>query len=231
MAKGKVPGRLIAVEGLDGSGKSTQLALLRRWLELEGYRVFFTEWNSSAVVKNVTKKGKQQKLLTPTTFSLVHAADFADRYERQIYPLLQAGYLVLADRYVFTAFARDSVRGCNPKWLRTLYDFARLPDITFFFDVPLDVALGRILTGRPQLKFHEAGMDLGLSEDVEESFKIFQGMIYSAYRNMKREFDFDVVDATKAPQDQQDYVRQIVLNRINLSGFKGRGGRSTRSGG
>lgn len=231
MAKGKVPGKLIAVEGLDGSGKSTQLALLRRWLELEGYRVFFTEWNSSAVVKNVTKKGKQQKLLTPTTFSLVHAADFADRYERQIYPLLQAGYLVLADRYVFTAFARDSVRGCNPKWLRTLYDFARLPDITFFFDVPLDVALGRILTGRPQLKFHEAGMDLGLSEDVEESFKIFQGMIYSAYRNMKREFDFDVVDATKAPQDQQDYVRQIVLNRINLSGFKGRGGRSTRSGG
>ena len=231
MAKGKVPGRLIAVEGLDGSGKSTQLALLRRWLELEGYRVFFTEWNSSAVVKNVTKKGKQQKLLTPTTFSLVHAADFADRYERQIYPLLQAGYLVLADRYVFTAFARDSVRGCNPKWLRTLYDFARLPDITFFFDIPLDVALGRILTGRPQLKFHEAGMDLGLSEDVEESFKIFQGMIYSAYRNMKREFDFDVVDATKAPQDQQDYVRQIVLNRINLSGFKGRGGRSTRSGG
>lgn len=218
----KLPGRLVAVEGLDGSGKSTQLALLRRWLELEGYKVFFTEWNSSAVVKNVTRKGKQQKLLTPTTFSLIHATDFADRYERQIYPLLQAGYLVLADRYVFTAFARDAVRGCDRRWIRKLYDFARLPDITFFFDVPLEVALDRILAGRPQLKYHEAGMDLDLSDDPQESFSIFQGMIYREYKNMESAFDFVSVNAVKPPQDQQQIVRDILTSRIDLSRFKSR---------
>src|SRR5690348_18485208 len=105
----EIPGKLIAVEGLDGSGKSTQVYLLKRWLELDGYKVFFTEWNSSAIVKNATKKGKKRQLLTPTTFSLIHSTDFADRYERQILPLLNAGYIVLADRYIFTAFARDAV--------------------------------------------------------------------------------------------------------------------------
>src|SRR5207244_5650249 len=106
-----VPGKLIAVEGLDGSGKSTQIYLLKRWLELEGYKVFFTEWNSSAIVKKATRKGKKRQLLTATTFSLIHCTDFADRYERQILPLLNAGYIVLADRYIFTAFARDALRG------------------------------------------------------------------------------------------------------------------------
>ena len=100
------PGRLIAVEGLDGSGKSTQIYLLKRWLELQGLKVFFSEWNSSALVKSATTKGKKQTLLTPTTFSLIHATDFADRYERQLVPLLRAGYLVLCDRYIFTAIKR-----------------------------------------------------------------------------------------------------------------------------
>src|SRR5262249_53472006 len=109
------PGRLVAVEGLDGSGKSTQIYLLKRWLELQGLRVFFSEWNSSDLVKNATSKGKKRELLTPTTFSLIHATDFADRYERQLVPLLRAGYIVLCDRYIFTAFARDTVRGCPPK--------------------------------------------------------------------------------------------------------------------
>jgi dTMP kinase len=108
-----VPGKLIAVEGLDGSGKSTQVYLLKRWLDLGGYKVAFTEWNSSAVVKEATSKGKKRQLLTPTTFSLIHSTDFADRYERQILPMLRAGFVVLADRYVYTAFARDAVRGCD----------------------------------------------------------------------------------------------------------------------
>lgn len=216
----KLPGRLIAVEGLDGSGKSTQLALLRKWLELEGYKIFFTEWNSSTVVKNVTKKGKQQKVLTPTTFSLIHAADFADRYERQIYPLLKAGYIVLADRYIFTAFARDAVRGCDPAWLRKLYNFARLPDLTLYFDTPLEVALHRILSGRPQLKYHEAGMDLELADDPRDSFKIFQKLIYNMYKKMTKEFSFISIDATKAPQDQQQIVRELVMKRVPLEQFK-----------
>src|ERR1700757_4832765 len=141
-AEQNFPGRLIAVEGLDGSGKSTQIYLVKRWLELEGYRVFFTEWNSSILVKKSTTKGKKRQLLTPTTFSLIHATDFADRYERQILPLLRAGYLVLCDRYFYTAFARDAVRGCPRAWLRNLYGFARRPDLTFFFNTPLPVALG-----------------------------------------------------------------------------------------
>ncbi len=221
-SKGVIEGKLIAVEGLDGSGKSTQIALLKRWLELESYRVFFTEWNSSALVKKSTRKGKKQKILTPMSFSLIHATDFADRYERQILPLLRGGYLVLADRYSFTAFARDAVRGCDRIWLRNLYNFARLPDITFFFNVPLQVALNRILAGRPQLKFHEAGMDLGLSDDPFESFRLFQGMIYDEYKRMQREFHFVVIDATRPPEEQQQLMRSILQQTVNLKKFKQR---------
>src|SRR4029079_8409097 len=122
------PGRLIAVEGLDGSGKSTQIYLLKRWLENQGLKVYFSEWNSSELVKSATSKGKKRELLTPTTFSLIHATDFADRYERHLLPLLRAGYLVLCDRYIFTAFGRDVVRGCPPAWVRGIYNFAALPD-------------------------------------------------------------------------------------------------------
>ena len=135
------PGRLIAVEGLDGSGKSTQIYLLKRWLELQGLKVYFSEWNSSELVKAATSKGKKRELLTPTTFSLIHATDFADRYERHLVPLLRAGYLVLCDRYIFTAFARDVVRGCPPEWVRGIYNFAALPDLTFFFKADLEVSL------------------------------------------------------------------------------------------
>src|SRR5689334_19485077 len=144
------PGALIVVEGTDGSGKSTQLYLLKRWLEIGGYRLHFTEWNSSPLVKSATRRGKQRRLLTPPTFSLLHAADFADRCERQIMPLLQGDYLVLADRYIYTAFARDGARGCPARWLRNLYRFAPIPDITFYFRAPLDVAVTRILSGRSE---------------------------------------------------------------------------------
>lgn len=217
---GRFPGKLIAVEGLDGSGKSTQISLLKRWLELESYKVFFTEWNSSILVKSATRKGKRRKLLTPTTFSLIHCTDFADRYERQILPLLRAGYLVLADRYIYTAFGRDAVRGCDRNWVRKMYSFAREPDITFYFDVPLQTALDRILEGRPQLKYHEAGMDLGLSDDPVESFKMFQGMIYAEYGRMKSEFRFVKIDASKPPEEQQQIMREIVSSKINLPSFK-----------
>lgn len=216
----KLPGFLIAVEGLDGSGKSTQISLLRKWLELEGVRVFFTEWNSSSVIKPVTKRGKAQKLLNATTFSLIHATDFADRYERQILPLLRAGYIVLCDRYVFTAFARDGVRGCDPQWLRSMYSFVRLPDITFYFKTPLDVALQRILSGRPELKFHEAGMDLGLDDDIEESFKKFQSLIFREYGKLSKEFDFTNIDSILPPKEQQSILRKNILSRIKLSDFK-----------
>ena len=221
--KQEIPGRLIAVEGLDGSGKSTQVYLLKRWLELDGYKVFFTEWNSSAIVKKATRKGKKRQLLTSTTFSLIHSTDFADRYERQILPLLNAGYLVLADRYIFTAFARDAVRGVDRAWIRKLYSYALKPDLTFYFDVPLKTALGRILDGRTRIKYHEAGMDMGFSTDPNESFRIFQGRIHREYRRMIREYDFIRIDAEEPPDVQQTKVRDIVESRIDLPRYRWHG--------
>jgi dTMP kinase len=215
----KFPGRLIAVEGLDGSGKSTQIRLLEKWLRNQGLKVFFSEWNSSELVKSATSKGKNRQLLTPTTFSLIHATDFADRYERQLVPLLRAGYIVLCDRYIFTAYVRDTVRGCSPRWVREVYKFAALPDLTFFFKADLEVSLNRILSGRPELKWFEAGMDLRLSNDRYESFRIFQGRMLQKYLAMTDEFRFTVVDANQPIELQQTFVRQTVASKLELSLF------------
>lgn len=212
-------GALIVVEGIDGSGKSTQLYLLKRWLEIGGYRIHFTEWNSSELVKSTTRRGKQKKLLTPVTFSLLHAADFADRCERQILPLLHGGSLVLADRYVYTAFARDGARGCPQKWLRNLYRFAPIPDITFYFSAPRETAVNRILSGRPRLKFYEAGLDLNLSFDRAESFRIFQGMIMEQYDKMAVTDNFVPMDGTLPVNTLQKQMREIVRRRIDLKRF------------
>jgi dTMP kinase len=217
---GEFPGKLIAVEGLDGSGKSTQIYLVKRWLELEGYKVFFTEWNSSLLVRSSTKKGKKRHLLTPTTFALIHCTDFADRYERQILPMLHAGYIVVADRYIYTAFARDAARGCDRAWIRKLYSYARHPDVTFFFDVPLPVALTRILAGRPELKFYEAGMDMRLSKDPHESFQMFQGRVYEEYQHMMDEFNFVRIDASRSPGLQQREVREYLEKHVNLPRYR-----------
>ncbi len=213
------PGRLIAVEGLDGSGKSTQVHLLQKWLQVQGLKVYFSEWNSSELVKSATSKGKNRQLLTPTTFSLIHATDFADRYERQLLPLLRAGYIVLCDRYIFTAYVRDTVRGCSPQWVRGLYDFAALPDLTFFFKADLGVSLDRILSGRPELKYFEAGMDLGLAATREDSFRIFQGRMLQKYMEMSAEFHFMVMDANQPIEVQQSLVRETVQSRLDLGAF------------
>lgn len=204
-------GTLIVVEGIDGSGKSTQLHLLDKWLRSKGLLIFTTEWNSSDVVREITSKGKKKAILTPTTFSLLHATDFADRYERNIAPLLEAGYIVLSDRYVYTAFARDVVRGCSERWVRKVYNFAAKPDIVFYFQVPIDTAIGRIMVGRPKMKYYEAGMDLNLSNDVLESYRIFQSRIIEQYEYMIGHDGFTVIDATQDIEDQQVRVRENVL--------------------
>lgn len=222
MTQPALPGKLIAVEGLDGSGKSTQINLVHQWLSGLGYKAFFSEWNSSAIVRDATRRGKKKQLFTPTTFSLIHATDFADRYERHILPMLKGGYIVLCDRYMYTAFARDAVRGCSPPWLRRLYGFARVPDITFYFRVPLDIALGRLIEGRTRLKYFEAGMDMGFSPNIQESFRIFQGLVMDEYERMADEFGFTIVDATLPIPDQQEFVRDQIQSRIDLSAFKRR---------
>ncbi len=204
------PGRLFVVEGIDGSGKSTQIALLRQWLLSEGYLVFFSEWNSSPLVKKTTSKGKKKQLLTPATFSLIHATDFADRTEHEIIPPLKAGAIVLADRYIYTAFARDVARNVDRQWVRELYQFAVKPTLAFYYRVPLATSLSRILNGRTELKYYEAGMDLGLSADPRESFRLFQERIVREYEAMLPEFDLTVMDATRPIPEQQRRMRELV---------------------
>ena len=203
-------GRLIVVEGIDGSGKSTQIKLLHKWLESQGHQVFFTEWNSSALVRQATRRGKRKNLLTPTTFSLLHATDFADRLTYNIIPYLKAGMTVLADRYIYTAFARDLARGVDPRWVKDLYSFAVKPDATFYFKVPLDVAVNRIVGAREKIKFYEAGMDLGLSLEPVESFRLFQGRVLDEYNRMAVEYGFQVIDGTRSIDSQQQKVGEIV---------------------
>jgi dTMP kinase len=212
---GPMPGRLFVVEGIDGSGKSTQLDLLHKWLVSQGYLVVFSEWNSSAIVKSTTKRGKKRHLLSPMSFSLIHAADFASRINGQILPALEAGAIVLADRYVYTAFARDAVRGVNREWIRKLYSFAVRPTLAFYFDVPLQEAISRISEGRPELKYYEAGLDIGLADDPEESFRIYQGLIQREYETCVEEFGLVRMDATETLVKQQKRMRELVAPMLD----------------
>ena len=212
-------GKLIVVEGIDGSGKSTQIDLLSKWLEAQGQTVYFSEWNSSDLVKSTTRFAKQEHLFTPTTFSVLQATDFADRWENRMLPMLKAGVIVLADRYAFTAFARDVARGVDPQWVRNLYSFAPQPDVVLYFRVPLDVAVDRITSSRAKIKFYEAGMDLGLSDNRITSFRLFQQRIIDEYEKMVGEYGFTVIDGTLPVQKMQKNVRLFI--KRNLQGWEG----------
>ena len=184
--------------------------LLERWLRARGYPVHFTEWNSSRLVRRAMRRGKKKNLLTPTTFSLLHAVDFADRLTYQILPPLKAGMIVLADRYVFTAFARDVARGVHPEWVRGVYSFAPRPDLTMYFRVPIEVSLERLLTGRAKLKYYEAGMDVGLSTEPIQSFRLFQSQVLGIYDRLTEEFGLKIIDATVEIPNEQKIVRRMV---------------------
>ncbi len=211
------PGRLFVVEGIDGSGKTTQLDLLSKWLTATGHRVFVTEWNSSVLVKAATKQGKKKNSLTPMTFSLLHATDFADRLLYNIIPPLKAGMIVLADRYAFTAFARDTTRGVDRQWVRELYSFAVKPDLSVYFRVPIEVSTERLLARRVKLKFYEAGMDMGWSNDLVDSFRIFQGKVLGEYDRLVDEFGLSVVDATASITDQQRIFRKLISQHLDIA--------------
>lgn len=193
----RYPGLLFVGKGSEGSGKSSQLFLLYRWLKSEGYSVYSPEWSSSALVKETARRAQKRHLFTPTTLSLLQATDFADHTERNIMSPLKAGAIVLADRYVYAAFARDVARGCKRNWVREVYKFAVKPTAAFFFRTPLDVAINRISSSRPELKFYETGVDMDGVDDEEESFNIFQGKILREYDQMVNEFGVTVVDGTQ----------------------------------
>jgi len=187
---------------------------LAKWLAAEGHRVFVTEWNSSALVKAATKTGKKKNALTPMTFSLLHATDFADRLLYKIIPPLKAGMIVLADRYAYTAFTRDVTRGVDRQWVRELYSFAVKPDLTLYFRVPIDVSVDRLLARRVKLKFYEAGMDLGWSTNPVESFRLFQGKVLEEYDRIVDEYALSVVDAVGSITQQQRVVRDLVARHV-----------------
>jgi dTMP kinase len=204
------------VEGIDGSGKTTQLALLAKWLSAAGHSVVLTEWNSSKLVKAATKAGKKKNALTPMTFSLLHATDFADRLLYNIVPPLKAGMIVLADRYAYTAFARDAARGVDRHWVRELYSFAVQPDLAVYFRVPIEVSTDRLLARRVKLKFYEAGMDMGWSANLVESFKIFQGKVLDEYDRLVEEFGLSVVNATGSITEQQRVFRKLISQHLAI---------------
>jgi dTMP kinase len=207
---GEYPGKLIIVEGIDGSGKSTQIDLLGKWLNSLGFVTIFTEWNSSPIVRRTTKRGKDERMLTPMSFSLIHAADFANRVYTQVLPALKSGTIVLADRYVYTAFARDAARGVNRDWLRRIYSFAVTPSLALYFKVPLEESISRIVAGREEIGFYESGQDMGFSGSRADSFRTFQGRLLDEYDSLTEEYGLVTIDATRPISAQQQLVRQYV---------------------
>lgn len=217
--KHNLKGTLVCVEGIDGSGKSTQLTLLRDWLKSSGKDVIFTEWNSSELICQTTKLAKKKNLLSPRTFSLLHAVDFADRFTQVIEPALKAGFIVLADRYAYTAFARDVARGADPQWVRQVYNFAIKPDLAVYFDIDPQSSMERICANRAP-KFYEAGMDLKLSNDPYESYIIFQGRVIREYQKMIDEFGLVKLDAKDSIHTKQVEIRRLLKEILNAKGVE-----------
>lgn len=210
-------GVLIAFEGIDGSGKSSQATLLKDWVEMKR-DAYLTEWNSSDWIHDIIKEAKKKDLLTPLTFSLIHATDFSDRYERYILPMLKSGFVVISDRYIYTAYARDSVRGVDINWVKKLYSFAIKPDITFYIRVPPEVALERIKKSKRKIKPQEAGSDIFPGLSLEEGFLKYQSMIIEVYDKISREEkNFIVIDGVKSPKEIQMEIRKMVGELIDNS--------------
>ncbi len=206
------PGRLIVAEGLDGSGKSTQLRLLQFWLQAEGYEVVTTELTASKLIKRALKAGKKQGSVEPMLLSILHATDFAELHERDILPALQRGAVVLADRYVYTAVARDLARGVERDWIESVYSFAAPPDLGIYFQISADQSLERTLSHHARLKYYQAGMDLGLSRDPIDSFRAFQQRILHAYEQMIDTASYELLrlDAMLPVKQQQRLLREAV---------------------
>ena len=212
---GPLPGHLIVIEGTDGVGRSTQIELLRPWLELEGYAVSNTGWTRSPLLSDTINEAKAGHELTVTTFSLLYAADFADRLEHQIIPALRAGFIVLADRYMYTAFARNLVMGAEPAWTRRLFGFALVPDLVLYLAIDVEHLVPRVLEGKG-MDYWESGMHLALGTDMFDSFLRYQRRLVAEYNALAQEFGFVSVDA-RGPVDaiQNDLRAHISLHLRN----------------
>ncbi len=203
-------GKLIVIEGADCSGRSTQTLLLKQWLEFNGHSVMNTGIKRSDLVSATIDQAKNGNTLGKTTLSLLYATDFADQLENKIIPALQAGFIVLADRYIFTLMVRDTIRGADPGWLEELFGFALVPDMTFYLQLPPDILLHRHFQKRGFLDFWESGMDLSLSTDMFESFHRYQTMCNHEFDELAKEYDFITIDGTLAVDEVQKTLRSQV---------------------
>lgn len=212
-------GLLIVIEGTDGSGKSTQIEKLKRWIEDQSYGAMVSEWKTSRFIADAIDEAKERNLLNATTFSLLYAADFADRLETTILPALKAGFVVLLDRYTYTAYARDVVRGHNPKWLEKLYDYAPEPDLVFYLNVPVEMLLKRII-GTTGLDYWESGRDIGLSSDFYKSFQIYQSKCLEEYQKMAEKYNFITIDGTLSVKDIHRTIISEVKSLLDTGALK-----------
>src|SRR5438094_1822610 len=203
------PGKLIAIEGTDGVGRSTQIQLLGEWLEVRGYGVVETGWTRSMLMQPTIELAKASNTLNKLTFVLLYATDFADRLEKEIIPALKAGFVVLTDRYIFTALARAGVRGVDRLWLRNLYGFGIAQHMVFYLSIDVKTLIGRVLESRG-MDFWESGMDLKGGDDIYESFRTYQSKLLREYASMADEFHFRVLDARRSIDRIQDELRRQV---------------------
>ena len=202
-------GSLIVIEGTDGVGRSTQIEQLTRWLEVQGYGVVNTGWTRSPLLAETINEAKAGHELNVTTFSLLYAADFADRLENQIIPALRAGFIVVADRYMYTAFARNAVMGADPEWTRKLFGFAVVPDLVMYLKIDVKHLVPRVLESKG-MDYWESGMHLKLGSDIFDSFRRYQARILREYERMAEEFDFVTVDAQQPIDSIQQELRATI---------------------
>ena len=214
---GPLPGHLIVIEGTDGVGRSTQIEMLRSWLEVEGYAVSNTGWTRSPLLSETINEAKAGHYLTVTTFSLLYAADFADRLEHQIIPSLKAGFVVIADRYMYTAFARNAVMGANPGWTRQLFGVALVPDLVLYLEIDLEHLVPRVLAGKG-MNYWESGMHLALGTDIFESFDRYQRRLLEEYDRLADEFRFVRVDARRSVEEIQNDLRAHIAQYLASAG-------------
>ncbi len=205
-----LPGRLIVIEGTDGVGRSTQLSLLRPWLESSGYAVVDTEMTRSVLAGSGLKQAKEGHTLGPITLNLFYATDFVDRFENQIVPALRAGFVVLTDRYIYSLMARAIVRGADRHWIRSIYGLALKPDAIFYLKIGLDDLIPRVLQ-RGGFDYWESGMDMRLGADLYESFVNYQTQLITEYEKMTREFNFHVIDASMPVELMAEQLKEAIL--------------------
>ena len=211
------PGKIIAIEGTDGVGRSTQIRLLREWLEVQGYGVVETGWTRSALMSPTIDLAKSSNTLNKLTFTLLYATDFADRLEKEIIPAIKAGFVVLTDRYIYTALARAGVRGIDRGWIRNLYGFAIAPHLVFYLRIDEKTLIRRVLQSRG-MNFWESGMDLKLADDIYDSFRAYQRALLKEYNAMAEEFGFRVIDAKRKVDWIQEELRKQVGDFLAGSG-------------